>query len=323
MRVDPGPTRRHGPPPRRATAGDTAFALGVAALGLVLAGGILAAAGGGPLLSRLLPGVFPPTPTPAATLAAPSPAASPIGPTATEGPTAIPSPTDAPPPASDEPAPTDEPAATPTTPPAAGAYSMNLYRKGVFVHQADKDWCVAAAAQNMLNVIRLVEEKHKPDTSTATQRALYRRITALTTWDDSHNGGTGPGGWAALLTEEGYPYEVRVYDTRNEALTAAVEALRATRRPVGILAWGGVHSWVLTGFKATADPASGRHWNLSTAYVIDPWYPWVSTRWPRSERPNAPRDAADLRANVRPWNLASGPYEGRDGKYLLIVPVKG
>jgi hypothetical protein len=198
---------------------------------------------------------------------------------------------------------------------------MNLYQKGVFVHQADKVWCVAAAAQNMLNVIRLGEEGRAPDTSTTTQRALYERIEELTTWEDSHNGGTGPGGWAAILTELGYPYEVRTYDSRPAALRAAAAALRATGRPVGVLAWAGVHSWVMTGFTATADPAAGGRFTVTGANVLDPWYPWISTRWPRSEAPAVPRNEKDLRENILPWNLASGPYEGRDGMYLLVVPL--
>ncbi len=200
---------------------------------------------------------------------------------------------------------------------------MNLYRKGVFVHQYGKEWCVAAAALGMLNVIRLVEDGRKPDISVKTQRALYARIVKLTTKEDSHVGGTGPGGWAALLTAEGYPYEVRAYASRAAALRAAASAIRATQRPVGMLTWTGIHSWVMTGFKATADPAATPSFTVGTAYVLDPWYPWVSTVWPRSEAPNAPRDAADLKANFLPFKLRSGPYPGRDGRFLLVVPVDG
>ncbi len=123
------------------------------------------------------------------------------------------------------------------------------------------------------------------------------------------------------MTDEGYPYELRVYATRAQAINAAAVALRATRRPVGILAWQGVHSWVMTGFTATADPRTAKKFSVTTAYVLDPWYPWVSTRWPRSEAPNAPRDAKDLKANVLPWKLGSGPYAGRDGKFLVVVPL--
>ena len=73
---------------------------------------------------------------------------------------------------------------------------MNLYRDGVFVHQADREWCVAAAVQNMLNVIQVGEEGRDPDVTAETQRAIDDRIVELTTSEDSHNGGTGPGGWA-------------------------------------------------------------------------------------------------------------------------------
>jgi hypothetical protein len=323
------PHERHrlhpGPPRRRATAGDTLFAVAVAALGLLLAGALLVAGGGAAWLGGLLPGRGGDVAAPAGPRATMSPAPAPAvaTPTPAGGEAAAPSP--AGPPAADaspgpggDPAPTAEPA-----PAAPGPYSTNLYRAGVFVHQADKEWCVAAAAQNMLNVIRLREEGRAPDTSAKTQRALYRRIEQLTTWQDSHNGGTGPGGWAALLAEEGYPYEVRVYDTRKAALRAAATALRETRRPVGVLVWAGVHSWVLTGFTATADPATSRDFDVTTARILDPWYPWVSDRWPRSEKPNAPRDWADIKANVLPWKLASGPYAGRDGRFLLVVPTGG
>ncbi|MFH1475232.1 MAG: hypothetical protein ABIG85_05165 [Chloroflexota bacterium] len=298
---------RHGPPRHPATGGDTLFALGVAALGLVLAGGLLAAGGGSALLDRFLPGssatAGPVLPTASAAVApasSPSPAVTPVV-------TAPPSPT---------PVPT-------STPAASGPFTMNLYRKGVFVHQYDKESCVAAAALNMLNVIRLVEDGRKPDISTETQRALYARIVKLTTNEDSHNGGTGPSGWAALLAAEGYPYEVRAYASRDAAMSAAATAVRASGRPVGLLTWAGVHSWVMTGFTATADPAATTKSTVTATFVLDPWYPWVSTRWPRSEAPNLPRDAADMKANFLPFSLKSGPYPGRDGKYLIVVPVEG
>jgi hypothetical protein len=319
MNREPRPPEHHGPPRARATAADTLFALGVAALGLVLAGGLLAAGGGLPGLAQYMPGGAPTSPTPetghpaaaAPILAAPSasPAAPPFSPA-----TPSPSPTPLP---SFDPTPVSSPSATPVVP-----FTMNLYQDGVFVHEVDDQTCVAAAVQSMLNVIRLGEDGRKPDVSTKTQRALYARIVELTTHEDSHVGGTGPGGWAALLTEEGYPYVVRAYSSRTTAMRAAATAIRTTGRPVGILAWTGIHSWVMTGFTATADPASTKSFGVGTAYVLDPWYPWVSTRWPRSEAPNAPRNTADLKANFLPFNLRSGPYPGRDGQFVLVVPLE-
>ena len=304
MTVHPRPPDHHGPPRARASAGDQLFALGVAAVGLLLAGALLAAGGGGAWLAAMGLSVGSggsPAPRAAASAPATTPSAPP-SPAGSPGATVV--------------------AATPAPTASAAPFSMNLYRKGVFVHQASREWCVAAAAQNMLNVIRLGEEGRAPDTSGKTQRALYSRIVELTTWEDSHNGGTGPGGWAAVLTEMGYPYEVRTYPSRLAAMRAAASALRATGRPVGVLAWAGVHSWVMTGFRASADPAAARMFTVTAASILDPWYPWVSTRWPRSEAPDVPRDRDDLMANVLPWKLASGPYTGRDGKFLLVVPLQ-
>lgn len=306
------PPVHHGPPPPRATGADTLFALALALLLLVFAGGLLVAGGGLPGLARYLPGT--PVANPAPETAAPA-AAGPIVAPPGASPAATP-PASAPLPSS-SPTPVASPSATP-----AGPFTMNLYRDGVFVHEVDDQTCVAAAVQGMLNLIRLAEDDRQPDLSPTLQRALYDRIVALTTYDDSHNGGTGPGGWAALLTEEGYPYEVRSYPSRTTALRAAARAIQATGRPVGILAWTGVHSWVMTGFTATADPATTKSFSVSTAYVMDPWYPWVSKRWPRSEAPNAPRNTADLTANFLPFNLRSGPYPGRDGQFVLVVPLE-
>jgi len=310
----------HGPPRRGATAADTLFAFALAGLLLALAGGLLAAGGGATGLAQYLPGGG--GPSPALATAAPA-AAGPIlappsaSPAATPFPSAMATDSAATPLPSAEPTPAASTSATP-----GGPVTVNLYREGVFVHEVDDQTCVAAAVQGMLNLIRLTEDGREPDVAEASQRALYDRIVALTTFEDSHVGGTGPGGWAALLTEEGYPYEVRSYPSRTTALRAAATAIQKTGRPVGILAWTGIHSWVMTGFTATADPATTRSFGVSTAYVMDPWYPWVSTRWPRSEAPNAPRNTADLKANFLPFDLRSGPYPGRDGQFVLVVPLE-
>lgn len=320
MKTGSRPPVHHGPPRRSATAGDTLFAVALAGLLLALAGGLLAAGGGLPELATYLPGAAQTETAEPAPGSLQSPqAAGPILAPATASPAAT-TPVALATPAPVDPAP-GSPSPAPASPSPAGPFTMNLYREGVFVHEVDDQTCVAAAVQSMLNLIRLVEDGATPDVSETSQRALYDRIEKLTTYEDSHNGGTGPGGWAALLTEEGYPYEVRSYPSRTTALRAAARAIQATGRPVGVLAWTGIHSWVMTGFTATADPATTRSFGVSTAYVMDPWYPWVSTRWPRSEAPNAPRNTADLTANFLPFNLPSGPYPGRDGQFVLVVPL--
>ena len=42
--------------------------------------------------------------------------------------------------------------------------------------------------------------------------------------------------------------------TLDEALRLAAASIRQTNRPVGLLVWRGRHAWVMSGFKATADP---------------------------------------------------------------------
>ncbi len=268
MNRESRPPEHHGPPRPHATGADNLFAFALAGLLLVLAGGLLTAGGGLPGLTRYLPGAVASSPAPDA---APPAAAGPIvappnaSPNATSLAPATPLPSTTLPPAA-EPTPAASPSATP-----AGPLTVNLYRDGVFVHEVDDQTCVAAAVQATLNVIRLNEEGLEPDVSATSQRTLYDRIVALTTDEDSHVGGTGPGGWAALLTEEGYPYEVRAYPSRTTAMRAAARAIESTGRPVGILAWTGIHSWVMTGFTATADPATTKSFSVTTAYVMDPW----------------------------------------------------
>lgn len=226
-------------------------------------------------------------------------------------PTATTTPTPAP-----TPLPTPTPTPTPAPTPTPGPLSMNIGRPAAFVSEASVKWCVAAAIQIMRN-----HTGTKIDRTRATQKKIYGLAVSLTTKVDSRSGGTGPAGWAAALTALGDPYELRIVSSRAAALRVAASALQATGKPVGILAWRGVHSWVMTGFRATDDPASGRRFDVTAIRVFDPWYPRVSSIWGRSKAPGAWHDLADIKRNFLPWRLSSGPYPAYDGKYLLVVPI--
>jgi hypothetical protein len=192
---------------------------------------------------------------------------------------------------------------------------MDIYRPGTFVSQIDKVHCMSAAMQNMLNLIGPTVDR-----SAAAQRVINK--VALRLSDDSLDGGNGPNGWAAGLTELGAgAYEVRIYRTRAAALKAAVTALRLTGRPVGILAWWGAHSWVLTGFKSSADPAQTSNFTVSGYNIVDPWYPRTSTIWGKSSPPDRLRTTAEMVRNLPAWTRPEGRYPTRDGKWLLVVPV--
>ncbi len=49
-------------------------------------------------------------------------------------------------------------------------------------------------------------------------------------------------------------YKLLVDNSLVQAMDDAATALRKTGRPVGLLAWKGAHSWVMTGFQSNYDP---------------------------------------------------------------------
>ena len=94
-----------------------------------------------------------------------------------------------------------------------------------------------------------------------------------------------------------------------------------TGRPVGFAVWRGAHSWVMSGFTATADPAFTRDFEVTAVYIQDVWYPYVSTIWGASRRPNAlvpgvARSAQDF----LPYQRPSFRHPDRDGRFMLVMP---
>jgi hypothetical protein len=198
-------------------------------------------------------------------------------------------------------------------------FDMDVARDGVFVSEATKVACASAAVQIVVNLAG-----PRVDTSTAFQRRITSLAADFTTPADSSNGGWGPAGMAAAITHlSGAPYELRVAPSRSAALRLAATAIRATDRPVVLLVWRGAHAWVMTGFTATRDPRDARAFTVTAARILDPWFPRVSSIWGPSAAPDRSHDAADLIRNYLPWKRPEGRYPGRDGQFLLLVPVTG
>jgi len=188
-----------------------------------------------------------------------------------------------------------------------------------FVSEAKNTWCAAAAVQIALNVNGPAA---RIDTSRARQARIRKLQVDLTTRKDSRNGGAGPLGMVASLEELGkVDYALRIYDTRAEALRASAKAIKQTGHAAILLAWRGAHAWVMTGYRADADPVVFANAKVSGAYIIDPWYPRVSRIWGRSDKAGVFQDAAEMKRNYLPWKRPEGRYPGRDGKYLAIIPV--
>ncbi len=202
--------------------------------------------------------------------------------------------------------------------PKVGPFAMDLYRDGDFMHQADKDSCVAGSTQTMMNII----DTGKPNRSIAFQKRLYQRGRALSP-NQRKLGPIGIDllGWAELLNRDGYgPYVVDGAKTRKGAIRKAAKALRSTGRPVGLVTWHGAHSWVMSGFTATADPAFSNDYQVKKVYVEDTWYPYVSTIWGASRPPDALVPVAALAEDYLPYRRPRARYPNRDGKFMLILP---
>jgi hypothetical protein len=127
--------------------------------------------------------------------------------------------------------------------------------------------CTAASTESMLNTISYAGSTSgfvwQPNTSYSTQESILaferQHMTMLTS-----SAGTDPHGWRNALNYYGWGsidagvYRDSAYSSFDAAAKAAVSALAAYHKPVGILARGGHHGQVITGYQVTgADPSTG------------------------------------------------------------------
>jgi hypothetical protein len=208
----------------------------------------------------------------------------------------------------------DTPALDP--PPKPGRFAIDLFDVGDFVSQARVDWCVPASILAMMNMIDVEGVR-----TTRTQGELDRLARRLST-ARLRGAGSEPEGWARSLNRLGLgPYEVRAERTRGAAIAAAARALRLTGRPVGLLIWRGAHAWVMSGFRATADPAYTDDFRVTHIYVLDPWYPRISSIWGPARRPDALVPVRRLGEDYLAWRRPTVRYPEKDGRFVLVVPV--
>ncbi len=215
--------------------------------------------------------------------------------------------------------------------PKPGPFSMNLYSAGDFVHQKTIYWCVAASVQTMINIV----EDDEPDRTRRYQRRLHLTGRSLDPdnaayWlrlsDDSPQKtglhGLGLADWAAMLNANGQgPYEIDRAPTRKGAIRMAAKAIRTTGKPVGLVVWKGAHAWVMSGFRATADPAYTNDFKVTEVFIEDPWYPAVSSNWGPSRPPNSAVPVSALDEDYLPYRRPGRVHPKRDGRFMLIRPT--
>ena len=228
----------------------------------------------------------------------------------------------APPSQAPTPAPTLEPGASatpsPTSPPRVPVdVDIVEDHEAVFAHEIDKDWCAPAGVQMVLATLGL------GDTSEAFQREIASRVREWETWDDSHNYQWGPAAMAAALEAYGAPgYEIHAFEFRGDALRNAAVAIEETNSPAILLAWRGAHTWVMTGYRADADPTAFPDAVIEGTYILDPWFPWISSIWGPSDPPGTFQDLDEMKRNFLQWKRPEGSHPERDGKWIVLVPTQ-
>jgi hypothetical protein len=214
---------------------------------------------------------------------------------------------------------TARPTASPTPHPRRQPVDLVIVRDhdAVFASELTDKMCAVAGTQMVLAILGL------GDTSAEFQNELASRIGEWESWDDSHNGGWGPAAISLALAAYGAPgYEIRAYESRGDALRDAAVALTETRKPVVLLPWWGAHTWVMTGYRADADPTIFPNARISGLYILDPWYPRVSSIWGPSDPPGNFEDMDEMKRNFIGWSRPEGAYPDRDGRFVVVLPTR-
>jgi putative peptidoglycan lipid II flippase len=206
-------------------------------------------------------------------------------------------------------------AASPSLGPSstAGVFTMDLYQDGDFVSESKDTWCVPAAMQTSMNIMSAT-----PDVTRDTQARLYDLAVSIA---GASAGGADPDGWAEGLSVLGYGhFQVSSQPKLVDAIQIMAKQIRLTQRPGGLLVWRGWHSWVMSGFTATADPATTDNFTVLTVRIEDVWYPRVSTLWPKSRPPDADVPVNKLSPDYVPWSQG-GASPDRQGLYVFVEPM--
>ena len=177
-------------------------------------------------------------------------------------------------------------------------------------------WCSPAGVTTALAIMGLA-----PATNDQ-QRQIASRIREWESYQDSKNGDWGPAAMALALNAYGAAgYKVYGFSSLTTAMRSAAKAIAATNSPALLLAWHGAHTWVMTGFRADADPRVFNDAKILGAYIDDVWYPRISSIWGASSKPGTFDTMAVMRDNFLPWKRPEGLYPTRDGKFIVVLPT--
>ena len=153
---------------------------------------------------------------------------------------------------------------------------MNLYRASAMTRQYTNYWCVPAATQSMVNLVRGTSNR-----TYLTQKYYYKltrrnnRYTYVTLGNDPQGWA-----WAATYFSRGEAtYRARAFTDKTAAINAIADTLRSTRHPVGVTVRGGTHAWVVLGYRMSVNIDDPDKRTLLGLYVSGP-LGTSADRWP-------------------------------------------
>jgi hypothetical protein len=190
--------------------------------------------------------------------------------------------------------------------------TVDLSRSSAAVTQYTSYWCVAAAAQTMLNL-----SNGTSDRSYATQANLYRELRAANKYRYSTKG-NDVRGWARVLSAHlpaGHGYADLSFASRSDAYAAIVDTMDRTGRPIGIVVDRGTHAWTVVGFRVRETVGVPGSRVILGFYVVGP------LGSPRDPWPKAYYTVDQLSqryTRYHEWQM-SVVWEG---KFVLVAPLQ-
>jgi hypothetical protein len=197
--------------------------------------------------------------------------------------------------------------------------SYDLCRAGTFTTQKSWLWCTAAGVQIVRNIV-----ERDNDHSTSAQRRYFAWMRRHNRYDLPVSAGVDPAGWTAGLRHfVDDRYRLVASKTFDGALRLAVQRMRASGLPVALTVSKGNHGWILTGFSATADPASSADFEVTSVRVVGPLWGLQSRTYGYDMKPGKSLTTRQLSRFFTPWWYAPKRMVW-DGKYVSIqaVPAK-
>ena len=192
---------------------------------------------------------------------------------------------------------------------------VTLYRDGSFTTQRSWLWCTAAGVQIVRNIV-----DHRADHTTAGQRRYFDWMRARNRYDLPLSAGVDAAGWTAGLRHfVDDRYRLVASKSFDAALRSAVTRMRLTSLPVALTVSHGNHGWILTGFRATADPATTSAFTVTSVRVTGPLY-GLQSKNGYDMAPNTKLTTAQLKRFFTPWKYAPRSMVW-DGRYVSIQPV--